>query len=129
MELENGVICQFNSSWTVRVRQDDLFVMQVDGSKGSAVVNLRGCQTQGLGVTPKPVWNPDIEQPIDFFEGWSKVPDATLYDNAFKIQWGTLSPSRRPGRTLSYDLRSGAKGVELAELGIQSWEERRWIDL
>jgi predicted dehydrogenase len=129
MELENGILCQFNSSWTVRVRRDDLFVMQVDGSKGSAVVNLRGCQTQALGVTPKPVWNPDIEQPIDFYEGWSEVPDATTYDNAFKIQWELFLRHVALDEPFSYDLRSGAKGVELAEVGIQSWEERKWIDL
>ena len=129
MELENGILCQFNSSWTVRVRRDDLFVMQVDGSKGSAVVNLRGCQTQGLGVTPKPVWNPDIEQPIDFFAGWSEMPDATTYDNAFKIQWELFLRHVALDEPFPYDLRSGAKGVELAEIGIQSWEERKWIDL
>ena len=129
MELENGILCQFNSSWTVRVRRDDLFVMQVDGSKGSAVVNLRGCQTQGIGVTPKPVWNPDIEQPINFYEGWSEMPDATTYDNAFKIQWELFLRHVALDEPFPYDLRSGAKGVELAEVGIESWEERKWIDL
>ena len=74
----------------------------------------------GARRTPKPVWNPDIEQPIDFFEGWSEVPDATLYDNAFKIQWELYSV-RVLDEPFPYDLRSGAKGVELAELGIQSW--------
>jgi predicted dehydrogenase len=29
----------------------------------------------------------------------------------------------------TYDLREGAKGVQLAELGHQSWRERRWIDV
>ena len=94
-ELENGVVCQFNSSWDVRVRRDDLFVMNVDGTKGSATVGLRKCWVQSLGMTPKPVWNPDIDQPIDFYEGWQEVPDATDYDNAFKIQWEMFSPPRR----------------------------------
>jgi hypothetical protein len=26
-------------------------------------------------------------------------------------------------------LLDGAKGVQLAEAGMQSWKERRWIDL
>ena len=73
-QLENGVICQFNSSWDVRVRRDDLFVMQVDGTHGSAVVGLRKCWVQPLGATPKPVWNPDIEQPINFYEGGRRCP-------------------------------------------------------
>lgn len=128
-ELENGIVCQFNSSWDVRVRRDDLFVMNVDGTKGSAVVTLRDCRVQPLGATPKPVWNPDIEQPIDFYEGWQLVPDATTYDNAFKIQWELFLRHVALDEPFPWDLMEGAKGVQLAEAGLKSWEERKWIDL
>lgn len=128
-ELENGIVCQFNSSWDVRVRRDDLFVMNVDGTKGSAVVTLRDCRIQPLGATPKPVWNPDIEQPIDFYEGWQLVPDATTYDNAFKIQWELFLRHVALDEPFPWDLMEGAKGVQLAEAGLRSWEERKWIDL
>src|ERR1700704_6130830 len=86
-ELEGGIIAQFNSSWTVRVRRDDLLTLQVDGTKGSAVAGLRECYTQHYGNTPKPVWNPDIENPFNFFEQWQKVPEQTQFENAFKRQW------------------------------------------
>lgn len=128
-ELENGVVCQFNSSWDVRVRRDDLFVMNVDGTKGSATVGLRKCWVQSLGMTPKPVWNPDIDQPIDFYEGWQEVPDATDYDNAFKIQWEMFLRHVALDEQFPHDLMEGAKGVQLAEAGLQSWKERKWIDL
>jgi predicted dehydrogenase len=128
-ELENGVVCQFNSSWDVRVRRDDLFVMNVDGTHGSAVVGLRKCWVQSLGTTPKPVWNPDIPQPINFQEGWQEVPDATVYDNAFKIQWELFLRHVALDEPFPYDLMEGAKGVQLAEAGLQSWAERRWVDL
>ncbi|MEM1294487.1 MAG: Gfo/Idh/MocA family oxidoreductase [Verrucomicrobiota bacterium] len=128
-ELENGIICQFNSSWDVRVRRDDLFVMEVDGTHGSAVVGLRKCWVQPLGATPKPVWNPDIEQPINFQEGWQEVPDTTTYDNAFKIQWEKFIRHVVLDEPFKWDLREGAKGVQLAELGLKSWEERRWMDV
>lgn len=128
-ELENGIVCQFNSSWDVRVRRDDLFVMNVDGTNGSAVVTLRDCRIQPLGATPKPVWNPDIEQPIDFYEGWQKVPDATDYDNAFKIQWELFLRHVALDEPFPWDLMEGAKGVQLAEAGLQSWAERKWVDL
>jgi predicted dehydrogenase len=36
-ELDNGVIAQINSSWTTRVRRDDLVTFHVDGTHGSAV--------------------------------------------------------------------------------------------
>ncbi len=128
-ELDNGIICQFNSSWTVRVRRDDLFVMEVDGTLGSATVTLRKCLTQSLGTTPKPVWNPDIDQPIDFFAGWQEVPDAIEYENAFKIQWELFIRHVVLDEPFPYDLMEGAKGVQLAEAGIESWEKRKWVDL
>jgi len=128
-ELEDGTICQFNSSWTVRVRRDDLFVMEVDGTHGSAQVGLRECRVQPLGATPKPVWNPDIPQPIDFYAGWQEVPEATHYDNAFKIQWELFLRHVVLDEPFPYTLREGAKGVQLAEAGLRSWRERRWVEL
>jgi len=126
-ECEDGVICQFNSSWTVRVRRDDLLTMQVDGTHGSAIVGLRDCWVQSAGVTPRPIWNPDIQQPINFFEGWQKVPETTNYDNAFKIQWEEFLKHVVLDTPFPWTLREGAKGVQLAELGLQSWEQRKWL--
>ncbi len=126
-ECEGGVICQFNSSWTVRVRRDDLLTMQVDGTHGSAIVGLRKCWVQSIGTTPRPTWNPDIDQPIDFFQGWQEVPDCTTYDNAFKIQWEEFLKHVAVDKPFPWTLREGAKGVQLAELGIQSWEQRKWL--
>lgn len=128
-ELENGVIAHFNSSWTVRVRRDDLLTLQVDGTKGSAVAGLRECYIQHYGNTPKPVWNPDIPQPINFFEGWSKVPEQETYDNAFKVQWELFLKHVVKGDPFPWDLRDGARGVQLAEKGIESWQKRCWVDV
>lgn len=126
-ELEGGVIAHFNSSWTVRVRRDDLLTLQVDGTHGSAVAGLRECYIQHYGNTPKPTWNPDIPQPINFFDGWAKVPDQEDHDNAFKIQWELFLRHVVLDEPFPWTLLQGAKGVQLAELGIQSWEERRWL--
>jgi predicted dehydrogenase len=128
-ELDNGVIAQFNSSWTVRVRRDDLLTLQVDGTKGSAVAGLRECYIQHYGNTPKPVWNPDIPQPIDFYGGWSKVPEQEFFDNAFKVQWELFLKHVVKDTPFPWDLREGAKGVQLAEKGLESWEKRCWIDV
>jgi predicted dehydrogenase len=128
-ELENGIIAHFNSSWTVRVRRDDLLTLQVDGTKGSAVAGLRECYIQHYGNTPKPVWNPDIQQPINFFEGWSKVPDQETYDNAFKVQWELFLKHVVKDQPFPWDLRDGARGVQLAEKGLESWSKRCWIDI
>ena len=128
-ELDGGVVAHFNSSWTVRVRRDDLLTLQVDGTKGSAVAGLRECYTQHYGNTPKPVWNPDIAQPINFFEGWAKVPDQENYDNAFKVQWELFLKHVVRDDPFPWDLREGVKGVQLAEKGLESWSKRCWVDI
>ena len=128
-ELENGVIAQFNSSWCVRVRRDDLLTVQVDGTKGSAVAGLRECWVQSYGATPKPVWNPDVPQPIDFYEGWTKVPEQEEYDNAFKTQWELFLRHVVADEPFKYDLLEGAKGVQLAELGEKAWKDRCWVEV
>jgi predicted dehydrogenase len=126
-ELAGGVIAHFNSAWTVRVRRDDLLTLQVDGTKGSAVAGLRRCWTQSLAETPKPVWNPDIPQPIDFFQGWKEVPDDASGDNAFKAQWELYLKHVAGEGPFRWNLLEGARGVQLAELGLKSWKQRRWL--
>jgi predicted dehydrogenase len=128
-QLEDGTLCQFNSSWCTRVRRDDLLTIQVDGEKGSCVAGLREAWVQSISETPKPVWNPDIAQPINFYEGWQKLPDATHYDNAFKIQWELFIRHVALNEPFRWTLREGAKGVQLAELGLRSWKERKWVDV
>jgi predicted dehydrogenase len=128
-QLEDGVIAHFNSSWCVRVRRDDLLTIQVDGTKGSAVAGLRECYTQHYGNTPKPVWNPDIVQPIDYYDGWSRVPEQEQYDNAFKAQWELFLRHIVNNEPFPWGLKEGAKGVQLAEKGIESWKKRAWVDV
>ena len=128
-QLEGGVIAHINSSWCVRVRRDDLVTFQVDGTHGSAVAGLTRCWTQGRVNTPRPVWNPDVPQTMDFREQWQEVPDNTVYDNGFKLQWEDFIRHVVAGTPWKYDLVEGAKGVQLAELGLRSWAERRWVDV
>ena len=128
-ELDSGIICQFNSSWCVRVRRDDLLTLQVDGTKGSAVAGLRDCVSQQYNNTPRPVWNPDIDNPIDFYGTWAKVPAQQTYENAFKIQWELFLKHVVKNDPFPWSLLEGAKGVQLAEKGIESWHKRAWMDI
>jgi len=128
-QLANGTICHFNSSWCVRVDRDDLLTLQVDGTHGSAVAGLRDCKAQPLAATPRAVWNPDIDSPIDYKAGWSRVPTNAVYDNAFKVQWELFLRHVVKDEPFRWSLREGAKGVQLAELGLKSWAERRWVDV
>ena len=128
-ECDNGVVCHFNSSWDVRVRRDDLLTLQVDGTHGSAVAGLRNCWSQHRVNTPKPTWNPDIENPFDFLGQWEEVPSNQVYDNAFKIQWEMFLKHVVKDAPFRWSLLEGAKGVQLAELGLKSWEKRAWVDV
>jgi predicted dehydrogenase len=128
-QLKSGVPVQFNSSWCVRVRRDDLLVIQVDGTEGSAVAGLRKCWVQHDSFTPKPVWNPDIEPAIDYYADWREMPANQPYDNAFKAEWELLLRHVATDAPFRWNLLEGAKGVQLAELGLRSWSERRWVDV
>ncbi len=128
-ELEGGIVAQFNSSWSVRVYRDELLQVQVDGTEGSAIAGLRDCRIQHRAGTPRPVWNPDIANPIDFFGGWQEVPDNQKFDNAFKVQWEMFLKHVELGTPFVHDLVEGAKGVQLADLALASWREKRWMDV
>ena len=128
-ELEGGIIAHFNSSWATRVRRDDLLTIQVDGTKGSAVAGLRECRTQHYGNTPRPVWNPDVPQSIDFYDGWLKVPEQEIFENAFKIEWELFLKHVVKNDPFPWNLKEGAKGVQLAEKGLESWAKRTWIEI
>jgi predicted dehydrogenase len=128
-ELEGGIIAHFNSSWCVRVRRDDLLTIQVDGTHGSAVAGLRHCWIQPHSATPRPVWNPDIESPLDYFDGWQRVPQQTEFDNAFKRQWELFLRHVVADEPFPWSLLEGAKGVQLAEKGLESWRKRAWVDV
>ena len=110
------------------MRRDDLLTLQVDGTHGSAVAGLRDCYVQHYGNTPKPVWNPDIPQPINFFEGWEEVPDEG-HDNAFKVQWELFLRHVAGEGPFRWGLLEGAKGVQLAQLGLRAAAEGRRLEV
>src|SRR3989442_7663468 len=123
------ILAQFNSSWAVRVYRDDLLQIQVDGTHGSAVATLRGCKTQRRAQTPRAVWNPDVPNPADFYAPWQDVPDEEPFDNAFKVQWERFLLHVATDAPFPHDFREGAKGVQLADLALRSWAERRWVEV
>lgn len=128
-QLEGDIVAHINSSWCTRVRRDDLVTFQVDGTHGSAVAGLHKCYSQHRVNTPKPVWNPDEPQTLNFFESWEEVPDNAAFDNGFKVQWEQFLRHVLEDAPWHYTLVEGAKGVQLAEAGYLSAKERRWVDL
>ncbi|WP_042695780.1 Gfo/Idh/MocA family protein [Azospirillum sp. B506] len=128
-ELEGGVIATINSSWCTRVYRDDLVTFHVDGTNGSAVAGLTDCVIQPRQGTPRPVWNPDQKQTIDFYDTWQPMPDNAVFDNGFKVQWESFIRHVVEDAPYKHGLIEGAKGVQLVECALQSWRERRWVDV
>ncbi|HET9874089.1 MAG TPA: Gfo/Idh/MocA family oxidoreductase [Propionibacteriaceae bacterium] len=123
------VVAQINSSWAVRVYRDELVEFQVDGTHGSAVAGLNKCVAQHRSHTPKPVWNPDLPVTESYRSQWLEVPANDELDNGFKLQWEEFLTDVALGREHRYGLLSAARGVQLAELGLQSSAERRTVDI
>lgn len=128
-ELAGDIFAQINSSWTTRVYRDELFNLHVDGTEGSAIAGLRDCKTQHRVNTPRPTWNPDLPNPFKFREHWQEVPDNATYENAFKVQWEMFLKHVVLDAPFPHTFVDGARGVQLAELGLKSWDERRWLDV
>jgi predicted dehydrogenase len=129
LEFESGVFASVNSSWTVRVNRRELVELHVDGTHGSAVAGLRNCAVQHRVSTPVPVWNPDLADPIDYLEQWTEVPDNEPFDNGFKTQWELFLRAVAEGTPFPWDLAEGAKGVQLAELALQSSAQGRRVSV
>lgn len=53
--------------------------------------------------------------------------------NAFRAEWEMflrhVAAEDELPTTFPYTLREGIKGVELAELGLQSWESKQWVEV
>jgi predicted dehydrogenase len=128
-ELDGGIIAQINSSWAVRVYRDELVEFQVDGTHGSAVAGLRECRAQHRAATPKPVWNPDLPATERFRDQWQLVPDNEEFDNGFKVQWEAFLRHVVEDQPFPWDFGAGARGVQLAELGLRSAREGRRIEV
>jgi predicted dehydrogenase len=128
-ELSDGAVAQFNSSWCVRVRRDDLLTLQVDGTSGSAVAGLRRCWAQAADATPRPVWNPDLDVPVDYRMDWQVVPEPEAPVNAFRAQWELFLRHVADGSPFPWDLIAGARGVQFAELGLEASRDRRWVEV
>ncbi|HEX9999089.1 MAG TPA: Gfo/Idh/MocA family oxidoreductase [Actinoplanes sp.] len=128
-ELDGGIVAQINSSWAVRVNRDELVEFQVDGTHGSAVAGLHHCRIQPRAATPKPVWNPDLPTDVPFRQQWQDVPDNAVFENGFRAQWEQFLRYVAEDAPYTGDLWAGARGVQVAELGLQSSREGRRLEI
>ena len=75
-----------------------------------------------------PVWNPDIAEPDRPPRArGSACPTASRHDNGFKVQWERFLRHVALDEPFPWDFLEAAKGIQLAELGMRSWRERRFV--
>jgi predicted dehydrogenase len=129
LEFSGGAFASVNSSWAVRVNRRELVELHVDGTYGSAVAGLRNCAVQHRVSTPMPVWNPDLPDPIDYLAQWTDIPDNGPLENGFKVQWELFLKAAAQGQPFPWDLTEGAKGVQLAQLALQSSETGQRVEV
>ena len=130
LQLEGGVIAHINSSWDVRVRRDDLVTFQVDGTHGSAVAGLTKCWTQHRVEHAAAGMEPGHAADDEFFLAVGGGRRTTSFMRMASRSNGKISSATSCADTpWHHELVEGVKGVQLAELGLKSWSERRWLDV
>ena len=128
-EMASGALVQITLSWCTRVRRDDLMVMQVDGTDGSAVTGVFDCLTQHRAQTPSLVWNAEDRPAIDHRAAWLPVPDLPPLGNAFKVHWELFLRHVAEDAPYAWDFAMAARGIELAEKCYAASRNGTWETL
>ena len=128
VELANGAFGTILSSWTSRVRRDDLFTLQVDGTKGSALAGLHRCHVQTMAQTSA-VAHFSVMKDLgaDYRDGWSEAPPLGHYVNPYRVGWENFLRHVATGAPMPATLAAGIRDVQFAETCHRSMAERRWI--
>ncbi|HIN70869.1 MAG TPA: hypothetical protein EYM91_06395 [Acidobacteria bacterium] len=93
------------------------------------MAGLSWCRTQSLNNTPRPVWNPDEPQRLPFRDQWTPYQADRTYPNGFRAQWEQFIRHLYDDAPWPYTLREGLKGVQLAEVALESWRRRAWMNI
>jgi predicted dehydrogenase len=76
-----------------------------------------------------PVWDPDLPVTEKFREHWQPVPDNEVFDNGFKVQWEGFLRHVVDDEPFPHDFLAGARGAQLAELGLASSADGRRLQV
>jgi len=129
VEIEGGVFGTILSSWATRVRRDDLFTLQLDGTRGSALAGLHRCYMQSAEATPSiPHFNVMQDIGADYREGWTQALALPAYCNPYRVGWERFLRHMAMQAPMPSDFRAGIREVAFAEACQRSMAERRWID-
>jgi predicted dehydrogenase len=129
-ELAGGAVGTITCSWATRVRRDDLVILQIDGTGGSALAGLHRCWIQSAADTPTiRRFNPEVDINADYRGEWKEVTGADRYPNPYRVGWEHFLRHVVTGAPLVSDLAAGIRDVQLAEACYRSVAEGRWITI
>lgn len=130
VELASGAAGVIVSSWTSRIRRDDILTMQLDGTAGSAVAGIHTCRVQSAAETPLVRhMNPMTDIGHDYRADWRDVPASGAVVNGYRAGWEQFLAHVATGAPLKHDFAAGLRDVQLTEASYRSVRERRWIAL
>jgi len=129
VELESGAYGTITSSWATRVKRDDLMVIQVDGTEGSAVAGLHRCHVQPLAATPRAHFDPNVDHGRDYDDDWSEAPYQPPFTNAYRMGWEAFIRPVAAGEPLNSNIAAGIRDVALAKACLASVEEGAWAPM
>ena len=130
VRLENGAFGTIVSSWAARARNEDLLILHVDGTHGSARAGLHRCYVQSAAQTPRLTgWNVNVDLNNDYAGQWETAADTGPYKNPYRHGWEGFLRHVVAGAPFASDLRAGVRDVQLAEACYRSHAERRWVEM
>jgi predicted dehydrogenase len=130
VQLDNGAVGTILSSWATRVRRDDLFTLQVDGTRGSAIAGLHRCWTQTTDETPRVAhFSVGVDLGIDYRAGWNEVASAAPYKNPYRVGWEEFLRHVAADEPQHSDFAAGLRDVQFAEACHRSMKETTWVKL
>jgi predicted dehydrogenase len=130
VRLENGAFGTIVSSWAARARNDDLLILHVDGTHGSARAGLHRCYIQSMAQTPRiSGWNVNVDLNNDYAGQWSLAPDFGPYRNPYRYGWEGFLRHVAADAPFASTLAAGVRDVQLAEACYRSSAERCWVAL
>ncbi|MDR1709695.1 MAG: Gfo/Idh/MocA family oxidoreductase [Candidatus Accumulibacter sp.] len=126
VELDGGALAQLNMSWCTRVRRDDLLVLQVDGTQGSAAAGIRDCYVQDRAATPTLRWSMDGPPAGGYPAQWRPAGEGGEYGNPFFMQWSAFLRHVAEGAEFPWNFAAASRGVEFVEACLRGSESGRW---
>jgi predicted dehydrogenase len=128
VEIEGGVFGTILSSWATRVRRDDLFTLQIDGSNASAMATLHRCYVQRAAQTPTIAhFNIANDLGVDYRNDWTELPPLGAGINPYRAGWEEFLRHVTGNAPLHSDFAAGIRDVAFAEACQRSMAERTWI--